>query len=96
MPRTRRGLRVLGPSDLPAVRELTSRSPVVDVFVGRAEELIPGLREHVGVRRLFTPQDIGLARIRIGNERPNGLIRRGGGGTDRVSCFSHTRERRED
>jgi predicted GNAT family acetyltransferase len=31
--RTRQNLRLLGPSDLPAVRELTSQSPVVDVFV---------------------------------------------------------------
>ena len=32
MLRTRQGLRLLGPSDLPAVRELTARDPVVNVF----------------------------------------------------------------
>jgi predicted GNAT family acetyltransferase len=31
--RTRQGLRVLGPADLPAVRQLTARDPVVNVFV---------------------------------------------------------------
>jgi predicted GNAT family acetyltransferase len=30
--RTRQGLRLLGPADLPAVRELTARDPVVNVF----------------------------------------------------------------
>lgn len=33
MLRTQQGLRVLGPADLPAVRELTARDPVVNVFV---------------------------------------------------------------
>ena len=33
MLRTRQGLRVLGPADLPAMLELTARDPVVDVFV---------------------------------------------------------------
>lgn len=32
MLRTQQGLRVLGPADLPAVRELTARDPVVNVF----------------------------------------------------------------
>ena len=32
MLRTRQGLRLLGPSDLPAVRELSARDPVVNVF----------------------------------------------------------------
>ena len=31
---------------------------VADVFVRRAEELIPDLRKHVVVRRVFTPQDM--------------------------------------
>jgi predicted GNAT family acetyltransferase len=31
--RTQQGLRLLGPADLPAVRELTARDPVVNVFV---------------------------------------------------------------
>ena len=34
------------------------KEAVADVFVRRAEELIPGLREHVVVRRVFTPQDM--------------------------------------
>jgi phytoene dehydrogenase-like protein len=34
------------------------REAVADVFVGRAEELVPGLREHVVVRSVFTPQDM--------------------------------------
>ena len=33
MLRTQSGLRLLGPSDLPAMLELTARNPVVDVFV---------------------------------------------------------------
>ncbi len=39
MLRTRQGLRLLGPSDLPALRELTARNPVVDVFVDHRARL---------------------------------------------------------